>query len=264
MDTKVLSLIARSSNHFYNKYRFKLITSTEYNETLFNELYILSNRLITEDYDHWKSHAITNQFLHLVQDKTQNNKTVGFQFFRLIETQSLNHSLLFGGKLRYDLNIRGMGINLISNVEICKMLKSELFGDDPDHIIYRVGLFNIFGYLSVIDSLDKHKYFIYPFNENQECQTLITPILNNFCRENGFDTDNITGLVNVKQTIPNETISSLHDSFWKKPKVTEYITFNPNWKDGWDIYVSWELDEYNINSMLIKGWDRYANKNQII
>ena len=254
---------ARSATHFHHKYRLKLITNINFTETLFDDLYNLSNRLITEDYDHWKSHAITNQFLHLIQDKTKENETVGFQFWRNIKTQSPNHSLLFGGKVRYDSNIRGMGINLISNVEICKILKSEWFGDNPNHTIFRVGLFNIFGYLSVIDSLDKDKYFIYPFNENQQCQTLITPILNDFCKENGFDTDDKTGLVNVKQSIPNKTILSLHELFWNKPKVKEYININPYWKDGWDVYVAWELDEYNINCMLNKGWYRYANKNNI-
>ena len=262
MATTFESLIVKASNHFNRKYKLKLISNVDYNECLFGDLYALSNNLIKEDYDHWVSHAITNQFLHLIQDKTENNKTVGFQFWRSIPTQSQNHSILFGGKLRYNSSIRGCGTNLISNVEIYKTLKTGNYAiyNDKNHTIYRVGIFNIFGYLSCIDSLDKNKYFIYPFNDNKQCQILITPILKDFCAENKFEIDNKTGLVNVKQKIPNDTILSLNKSFWQKPKIKEFININPEWKSGWDVLVAWELDQYNIDCMLTNGWKRYANK----
>eukprot|EP00483_Globobulimina_turgida_P006863 UN06875 len=197
-----LSRLKPAAKHFNSEfgYNIKLISSDEYNDDLFSDLYALSNNLIKEDYDHWVTHAKTNQFLHVIQDKKQ-NKSVGFQFWRCMETTSSNHSILFGGKLRYHPSIRGLGLNLICNVEMYHHLKTH-FHQNENHTIYRVGLFNIFGFLSCIDSLDKDKYFLYPFDGNKDCETLVKPILNNFCVENGFDLCRETGLVNVKTKIP--------------------------------------------------------------
>ena len=256
-----MAALKTTMRRFGDKYHFKLIPKCDYTEDLFGELYELSTNLIKEDYEHWKAHAITNQFLHLIQDKTQDNKTLGFQFWRHQQTQSPRHSLLFGGKIRYHPCIRGLGLNLLSNVEIYHhLMNGYIDNGNKDHMIYRVGLMNIFGYLSVIDCLDKHQYFLYPFNDNQECQTLIKPLLNDFCIENQFETDLETGLVNVKQQIPEETILSLEASFWSKSIIQEYMNVNPKWNQGWDVFVAWQLNEYNIDCMSRKAWTKYNSR----
>eukprot|EP01084_Bolivina_argentea_P146566 256593_1 len=257
-----LSRLRQAAKHFNSEYGYniKLISNDQYNDTLFTELYELSNSLINEDYDHWLTHAVTNQFLHVIEDKKDNNKAVGFQFWRSIHTQSPNHSILFGGKLRYSPSIRGFGLNLLSNIEMYRHLKSEWFPNE-NHEIYRVGLVNIFGFVSCMDSLDKDQYFVYPFDDNKECQALIKPIMNDFCVENGFDIDKETGLVNVKQQIPQDTILSLNPSFWNKNIVNEYIGINPMWNKGWDVWVAWKLNQYNIDSMESNAWMKYSTCN---
>ena len=237
------------------------IHNNDFNQQLFDQLYPLSKSIVEEDFDHWKTHAITNQWVHVFKHQST-QEILGFQFWRMLQTQNKNHIILFGGKLRYQECIRKRKLNIFSNLQMHQqLLKSNMTDNNNDNntntnnntqsiTIYRAALPNIFGFVSLRESIAHYDTF--PFRNNSNLSKYVAPIIEEFVIENNFEIDKETGFVDVKQGVACE----LSQNFSKRDATQEYITMNPKWKQGYFPYIAWEMDDENVNAMIASCFDQ--------
>lgn len=86
------------------------------------ELYNFSNSVMEEDYDHWLTHAYTNEEVHLFRDDKglffrllvyNTEELLGFQFWSTAQGSNPKEKTILGGKLRTSPILRGTGVHLM-------------------------------------------------------------------------------------------------------------------------------------------------------
>lgn len=229
------------------------VDSSKWNPVLMDELFELSNNVVAEDFDHWMTQCNTNQFVHIIRD-FDTNKALGFQFWRLMNTPSYDHKVLFGGKLRYDHSIRKRRLNVISNL----IMYDELINHYhcKQKTLFRAGNVNIFGFVTMARAIDNYAIYPFKYENNKENESMInkmktyqkycSPAIEQFCSDNHYDLNKESGFVH--HTIDFE--SKLSKEFEQRPETQDYFKINPKWKDGYSVTVAWDIDHTNVDSMM--------------
>ena len=67
------------------KYSIQTVASTQYTNQLIDKLFELSSSLVTENYETFKIHASTTQFVDIITENNNKHNILGFQFWSIIK-----------------------------------------------------------------------------------------------------------------------------------------------------------------------------------
>ena len=291
------ALLARSSSPLMRSLRIthEAITAIRTDDCTarrrLDHLYELSNSMSKESRQHWDNHFRQNNVLQTIQISHDRNRdgdnerddhsssdvsVLGFQLWRWKMMESRSDSdvrgqktcVLIGGKLRFATDIRGHGLNILTNLIAAAHPPPEIASVPPKlRRVFRLGLFNVHGLSSVVPSLQK--YEVSPFDEHgSEMYQHVKPFLDEFIAENGFQfSRDYSGRVDVGQSSVKAP-DDFGERWWNRPGVSLFRqaqqigTMNPvqlsrheTLSRRNDMFLMWELDNDNIDAMI-----RYMKK----
>src|SRR5262245_60573959 len=97
--------------------RSRSIPRRSFTPELLRSLHARADRMLSEDIEHFRLHAETNEVVH-VYERTDTGAPVGFQFWRTAALDLRDCRVLIGGKLRIEPEFRGRALHLRSTVAV--------------------------------------------------------------------------------------------------------------------------------------------------
>lgn len=200
------------------------IARSELGDELLSRLHALSNRLMAEDLDHFRTHAHTNEVVHVFE--RGGGELVGFQFWRTIPMELAGCRAILGGKLRVLPEARGGALHLRSGLRF--YLENQL--RHPLTRYYRLSLASMFGFVSITSALAHYRMFD-PGAPGAEARA-VRAAFGRLAAESHYTLDPATGLFDVNIVPSAETLAAYPASYFARPEAQAYVRANPGFRDN--------------------------------
>jgi hypothetical protein len=226
----MIDLLLRLSRH-QPRVRLETVHQDALTDMRIRELHTLSNRLATEDYEHFARHARTNELVHVFR-RADTDEIVGFQFW---QTRSLNaprNRVAPAGKLRMTPEFRNRGLHLLSMVLFFAHNKIR----HPFTRYYCTELASVLGFISVTAALAH--YTVFDPDADDPLSSAIRDALVAEAAESHFEVRD-DGLFFVNIFLTAETFAMYPDGFWRRPAAQVYATANPNFRSNGCYVAFW-------------------------
>ena len=205
--------------------RARAVPRRRFTPALLGSLHALANRLLTEDLDHFRLHAETNDVVH-VYERVDTGEPVGFQFWRTAAMELPGCRAVIGGKLRVDPAFRGRALHLRSGLRF--YLESQL--RHPRTRFYRLSLASLFGFVSITSALAEHRLFD-PVAGDAEGRA-ICGAFERLAAQSHYRLDPATGLFAVGIRVTPETLAQYPAAYYQRREAQIYARANPGWRDN--------------------------------
>jgi hypothetical protein len=205
--------------------RTRAIPRRSFTPELLRSLHALADRMLSEDYEHFRNHAGTNEVVY-VYERTDTGATVGFQFWRSAAMDLRGCRVLHGGKLRIEPEFRRRALHLRSGIRF--YLVNQL--RHPGTRFYRLAVASLFGFVSITSALADYRLFD-PCARDAEGRA-IRRAFEALAARNRHRLDEATGLFAVGIKIPEQTLAQYSSAYFDRPDARAYIRVNPGWRDN--------------------------------
>ena len=205
--------------------RARSIPRRQFTPALLDSLHALANRLMAEDAAHFRTHAETNEVVH-VYERTDTGEPVGFQFWRTAAMDLPNSRVLIGGKLRVDPAFRRRALHLRSGLRY--YVESQL--RHPRTRFYRLSLASMFGFVSITSALADYRLFD-PAAADAEGRA-IRVAFERLAAQSHYRLDPATGLIAVGIRVTEATLAQYPARYYERPEAQVYARANPGWRDN--------------------------------
>jgi len=205
--------------------RARSIPRRRFTPELFASLHALANRLLSEDADHFRVHAETNDVVH-IYERADTGAPVGFQFWRTAPMDLPDCRAVIGGKLRVDPAFRRRGLHLRSGLRF--YLENQL--RHPRTRFYRLSLASLFGFVSITSALAEYHLFD-PRATDAEGRA-IRGAFERLADQSHYRLDPETGLFSVGIKATEATLAQYPASYYERPEARAYARINPSWRDN--------------------------------
>ncbi|MEZ4363126.1 MAG: hypothetical protein R3B48_23325 [Kofleriaceae bacterium] len=212
--------------------RVRSVPRRAFTPELLARLHALANRLLSEDAEHFRVHAETNDVVH-VFERADTGEVVGFQFWRTAPMALPRARALLGGKLRVDPAFRNRALHLRSGLRYFVACKAR----HPHVRFYRLSLASMFGFVSITSALADYHLFD-PAATDEEGRA-VREILEQLAAESDFHLDPATGLFAVGIHMNEETLARYPAAYFAKPQALAYARANPAWRDNGCYVAFW-------------------------
>jgi hypothetical protein len=192
---------------------------------LLGSLHALANRLLSEDAAHFRTHAESNDVVH-IYERADTGEPVGFQFWRTAAMALPRCRALIGGKLRVDPAFRGRALHLRSGLRF--YLESQL--RHPRTRFYRLSLASMFGFVSITSALAEYHPFDPAANDPEG--RAIRAAFERLAGDSHYHLDPATGLFSVGIRMTQDTLAQYPASYYARPEACAYAQRNPGWRDN--------------------------------
>jgi hypothetical protein len=205
--------------------RTRSIPRRSFTPALLRSLHALADRMLSEEIEHFRIHAETNEVVH-VYERTDTGAPVGFQFWRTAAMELRDCRVLIGGKLRIEREFRRRALHLRSSVRC--YLENQL--RHPGTRFYFLAVASLFGFVSIASALADYRLFD-PSASDAEGRA-IRRAFEALAAQNHHRLDEVTGLfaVGIKNT--EQTLAQYSSAYFDRPEARAYIRVNPGWRDN--------------------------------
>jgi hypothetical protein len=204
--------------------RLRTIVRGDLTDEVLDELYRLANRLMVEEADHFRVHAMANDLVH-VFECAKSGEVVGFQFWKTVPLDRPRARAIVGGKLRVLPEFRGQATHLVSGLRF--FLRNRL--RHPVTRYYRLSMASIFGFVSLTEALAEYRLFD-PHADDPEGRMLAAAFAR-IAREDDFRLRD-DGLFDVGIFISPETLAAYSESYFERPAALRYAEANPAFRSN--------------------------------
>jgi hypothetical protein len=214
------------------KLRIRAVPRSRFDDALLGRLHELSNRLLTEDPQHFRVHALTNEVVYIFE-RRDTGALVGFQFWRTGAIARPRARTIVGGKLRVEPAFRNRGLHLTSGLRF--YLACQLRA--PATRFYRLSLASLFGFVSVTSALAAYQ-LLDPRAADDEGRA-VWAAFERLANESHYQLDAETGLafVNIRPT--PEVLAQFAPGYFERPEARSYARANPGWRDNGRYVAFW-------------------------
>ena len=220
--------------------RTRSIPRRSFTAELLRSLHALSDRMISEDIEHFRIHAETNEIVH-VYERTDTGAPVGFQFWRTAAMDLRDCRALVGGKVRVDPEFRRRALHLRSAVRF--YLENQF--RHPRTRFYFLSVVSLFGFVSITSALAAYRIFD-PSGSDTEGRA-VRRAFEALAAQNHHRLDDATGLFAVGIAITEQTLAQYSPAYFDRPEARAYIRVNPGWRDnGCDLGVWFRFTPANL------------------
>lgn len=208
--------------------RTRSIPRRSFTPELLRSLHALSDRMLSEDVEHFRMHAETNDVVH-VYERADTGAVVGFQFWRTAAMDRRDCRALIGGKLRIEPEFRRRALHVRSLVRF--YLERQL--RHPGTRFYFLSVVSLFGFVSIASALADCRIFD-PSASDAEGRA-IRRAFEALAARNHHRLDEVTGLFAVGIRITEQTLAQYSPAYFDRPEARAYIRVNPGWHDGYNV-----------------------------
>lgn len=224
--------------------RARTVPRARFTPALLGSLHELANRLLAEEFSHFRVHAETNDVVH-IYERTDTGAPVGFQFWRTAAMELPRTRAVIGGKLRIEPAFRRRGLHLRSGLRF--YLETQL--RHPRTRFYRLSLASMFGFVSITSALADYRLFD-PGAPGPEGRA-IRAAFERLAAQSHYRLDPATGLIHVGIRIPEATIAQYPDSYYQRREAQVYARHNPGWRDnGLNVGFWFRFSPTNLVSLI--------------
>ena len=224
--------------------RARSIPRRAFTPELLRSLHALANRLLSEDADHFRVHAETNDVVH-VYERTDTGEPVGFQFWRTTPIDLPHSRAVFGGKLRIDPAFRNRGLHLRSGLRF--YLESQL--RYPRTRFYRLSLASLFGFVSITSALAEYNLFDASASDAEG--RAIRGAFEAMATQSHYRLDPATSLIAVGIQVNEQTVAHYPAAYYERPEARTYMRVNPGWRDnGYNVGFWFRFSRANLTKLV--------------
>lgn len=196
------------------------------------ELHAFANELLVEDFEHFRTHALTNDVVHVFR-RRDTGAIVGFQFWRVLPMKLPRSVAILGGKLRVEPAFRNRGLHLLSGLVffLSRILRHPL----TRH--YRLSVASIFGFVSLTSALRNYR-LLEAGGESAE-QRAVHEAFQRIAAENHFRLENGGALMFVDIFMSDGTLAGYPDNWYERASARRYAQVNPHFRDNGTFVNFW-------------------------
>jgi len=205
--------------------RSRSIPRRSFTPELLRSLHARADRMLSEDIEHFRLHAETNEVVH-VYERTDTGALVGFQFWRTAALDLRDCRVLIAGKLRIEPEFRGRALHLRSAVR--SYLENQL--RHPGTRFYFLAVASLFGFVSITSALADYRVFD-PSSSDAEGRA-IRRAFEAHAAQNRHRLDEATGLFAVGIKMTEQTLAQFPSAYFDRPEARAYLRVNPGWRDN--------------------------------
>lgn len=221
--------------------RVRSIPRRAFDAPLLARLHALANRLLPEDADHFRVHAVSNELVHVFEHE---GEIVGFQFWRTAPMELPRSRVILGGKLRILPAFRNRALHLRSGLRF--YLQKQL--RHPLTRYYRLSIASLFGFVSITSALAEYRVFD-PRASDREGRA-VREAFERTAAESNYRVDLETGLIFVDINMAEETLAAFPPSYFERPEAKRYAELNPGYRDnGSDVAFWFRFTPANLRSL---------------
>jgi hypothetical protein len=227
----MLSHLLRLSRHT-PAVRMETVPREAFSPEFLRELHALANGLMTEDAEHFRVHALSNELVHVFR-RQDTGAVVGFQFWKAGPMGLPRARAIIGGKLRIQPAFRQRGLHLLSGLTF-------FFQDKLQHPLsrhYRLSIASPFGFVSITEAL-AHYHPFQPRPRTREEQALRDAFLA-LARESHFRVDEESGVFFVGIFMTPETLGRYPPAYFERPSARAYAAINPDFRTNGSYVGFW-------------------------
>jgi hypothetical protein len=219
----VIDLLLGLSRH-RPRVRLETVRRDALTDERIKELHALSNRLATEDYEHFAIHARTNERVHVFR-RADTDEIVGFQFWQTKPLGVPRSRVAPAGKLRVVPEFRNRGLHLLSMLLFFAQNKIR----HPRTRYYCTELASVFGFISVTEALAD--YTVFDPDADDPLSRAIRASFEAEAAESEFEL-RPGGLFFVDIFLTADTFAPYPASFWQRPAARVYAEVNPDFRSN--------------------------------
>ena len=220
--------------------RTRSIPRCSFTPELLRSLHALADRMLSEDVEHFRIHAETNDVVH-IYERTDTGAAVGFQFWRTAAMDRRDRRVLIGGKLRIDPAFRRRALHLRSLVRF--YLENQL--RHPRTRFYFLAVASLFGFVSIASALADYRVFD-PSAIDAEGRAMRRAFEAQAARSR-HRLDEVSGLFAVGITITEQTLAQYAPAYFERPEARAYIRVNPGWRgNGHNVGIWFRFTPANL------------------
>ena len=226
----MIDLLLRLSRH-QPRVRLETVRRDALTDERIRELHALSNRLATEDFEHFARHARTNELVHVFR-RADTDEIVGFQFWQTKSLDLPRTRVAPAGKLRMAPEFRNRSLHLLSMVTFYLQNKVR----HPFTRYYCTELASVLGFISVTEALAD--YTVFDPHAGDPLSRAIRSALETEAAESDFQLRE-DGLFFVDIFLTPETFALYPPSFWDRPAAQVYASVNPEFRTNGCYVAFW-------------------------
>jgi hypothetical protein len=210
------------------------VARADFDDATLRPLYVLSNALMAESYEHFAHHARTNDELYVFR---RTGELVGFQLWRAFGDHAQRYVL--GGKLRIDPSARRHGLHLTAGLEVLAAQRREF----PSARITRLSIASLFGFVSIARRL-AHFAFVDGSGEH-------AGVIARCAAESHYAFDPASGRVEVGIRMTAAQLEAYPAAYFEGELARAYIARNPGYRDnGCYLAFAFEVDDANLAALV--------------
>lgn len=217
----MIDLLLRLSRH-EPRVRLETVRRDALTDERIRDLHALSNRLATEDLEHFALHARTNELVHVFR-RADTDEIVGFQFWQTMPLDRPRSRVAPAGKLRMAPEFRNRGLHLLSMVLFFLHNKAR----HPFTRYYCTELASVLGFISVTEALADYTVFD-PDADDPQSLAIRASLLAE-AAESDFEVRD-DGLFFVDIFLTAETFALYPATFFDRPAAQVYASVNPDFR----------------------------------
>jgi hypothetical protein len=205
--------------------RARTVPRRAFTRELLDSLHGLANRLLSEDPEHFRVHAETNDVVH-IYERADTGEPVGFQFWRTAPMDLRGCRAVFGGKLRVDPAFRNRALHLRSGLRF--YFENQL--RHPGTRYYRLSLASLFGFVSITSALAD--YTLFDASAADAEGRAIRAAFERVVAQSHYRLDEATSLIAVGIQVNDDTVAQYPPAYYERPEARAYMRVNPGWRDN--------------------------------
>ena len=211
------------------------IARADFDDATLQPLYVLSNALMAEPYEHFAHHARTNDELYVFR---RGDELVGFQLWRAFGDAAQRYVL--GGKLRIDPSARRHGLHLSAGLDVLAAQRRAF----PAARITRLSIASLFGFVSIARRL-AHFAFV-----DATAPTEHVEVIERCAADSHYVFDRASGRVEVGIRMTAAQLEAYPAAYFESELGRAYIVRNPDYRDnGCYLAFAFEVDDANLAAL---------------
>ncbi|MET0795718.1 MAG: hypothetical protein ABW061_29640 [Polyangiaceae bacterium] len=215
------------------------IERSDFNDELLRPLHAFAALLMAEPYEHFVTHANTNDELHVFR-RIETGAVEGFQFWRCLPGATERARLVLGGKLRVRPSARHFGLHLCSGLAVL-LDEQRRF---PTARITRLGIASLFGFVSVVRRLARYEFV------DVSSRADLIPFVDAVTRVSRYEFDPATGQVEVGIFMTAEQLEAYPASYFESAPARAYSERNRDFRwNGRYLAFAFDVDRGNVDAL---------------
>jgi hypothetical protein len=220
-------------------FSLETIDRADFDDALLRPLHALASLLMAEPYEHFATHASTNDELHVFR-RLDTGVIEGFQFWRCLPGTTARDRIVLGGKLRVRPSARRLGLHLCSGLAVLLDQQRRF----PAASITRLSVASLFGFVSIVRRLARYEFI------DASSRADLIPIVADVTRASHYAFDPSTGQVEVGIFMTAEQLATYPAAYFESAPARAYIAKNPDFRsNGRYLAFAFDVDRANVDAL---------------